>query len=1418
MKRCALVFALIAGCGSDASLDRTLATLERVRGGAQIAGDDAERVARASAEQEIAIGERGLARFSLDSGPELLLDAGARVAVIEESKVRMSAGRAYAEAGEGDQLFLESEAGKLRASDASFSIEVREHAIVAYVVRGELSWQKGQERGIAQAGQELTIDARGARTAPLALWNDWTGGLARPGPGDASGPAGVGVLEARVPDEIGQARWPLVIRRLDVAVRIEGDLAITEVEQVFFNPASETVEGLYRIRVPEEAVLQRFAVDRNGSLVDGYVREQEQARQAYEQQVYRGSTLDPALLEWVAPGRYRARIYPIYPGESRRIVVRYAEWLSPVGESGARLYRYPMSGGRRAPRVQELSITVDLDEAGADRVRAGMGAAIEEGRVRLRRSDFAPRSDFWLELIGGRRPQRAWRAAHEAPPRAPNSRAIANEADERDYWYLPLRIPESFAEEASTEGVDLVIVADASAATDRSHLELGRSVVEAITAQLGERDRVAIVTSDLTIRPLGAQAALGDARPERIDALLDALARVPAGGATDIGEALRGAAALLDPTRPGAVVYVGDGAPTVGELEADGLLERIARLPDPLRLYAVGIGGEANLDLLQALTRGGGLALRVEERSAAADAALRVLAHVTRPIVQRVTVDLGSGIENAYPRRPVDVVIGDVLPISGRVREAPPTQVRVHYTIAGQTRDEVISITTQNIEQPTDLRLRWAGERLRQLLLEGAGREEIAELGTRYGLITPFTSYYVPSATELAQMGAQAQRWMNRPELLAEVEPHTDVGEVLLTIALGPLAISGCASSDEVAPSSQAEGRVAQGAAPTTASTPTPVVPAPEPVAEQQEAEESAIEEAPAGRAMALDDALVDGEPMNAERAPPATAAGPAPPVIAGTPPPPPAASEHWAQAQQPRAPANELALPRARRSAGSTSTRAPRPSPGGGQGGDANDADVPDLTVTEIAAVDGDRGRDFRGGRFEIVVATLPTHARTRCSDAAHLSIGDRSALWGERLEQANHPSGWVDVYRRAIRDCEADSWRDRQTLLGLILAQAGSISSMLDVYRLFDSGSARGYLRSAILRRVRSPDDLRAVRGAFGLGHEPDWTLVEQILARANGPDARVRALRHLAMQYPDSFDLALRLLELLETSGRAPEARRLAERLRADPRSDAGVRTAIGEMYLRMGNEEDARRVFSEIVEFSPLDELARRRLGDLYRAHGWFADAYRQYQTLATIRPDDPSVLLLLAQAAAGVGRIDEALRLEQRLMETAQPGSVNGIARVAQLWSSVRLAKLRAAAREARNEARLEALMHRMRRSGVLSGASDLRVTLAWSHPDAQLGLWTAHPQASLARPTEVSPEHGIEAFDVSEQEDGSYAIEVRRADADSPTTVEAELIVLWHEGKSDEVVRVLPLRFAEGRASYAFTLSGNQLREASQPR
>ena len=112
-----------------------------------------------------------------------------------------------------------------------------------------------------------------------------------------------------------------------------GDLAVTELEQTFFNPSADTVEGLYTLTVPRGAVLQRFAVERRGTMVDATVQERASAAAQYQAQVYAGSPYDPALLEWDAPGRYHARLFPIVAGSARRILVIEQN-------HGAQLFRY----------------------------------------------------------------------------------------------------------------------------------------------------------------------------------------------------------------------------------------------------------------------------------------------------------------------------------------------------------------------------------------------------------------------------------------------------------------------------------------------------------------------------------------------------------------------------------------------------------------------------------------------------------------------------------------------------------------------------------------------------------------------------------------------------------------------------------------------------------------------------------------------------------------------------------------------------------------------------------------------------------------------------------------------------------------------------------------------------------------------
>src|SRR5690606_30929562 len=140
--------------GDDASLDRTIATVEVVRGEVQIGELEVAGTGRAAAEA-VHVTEGSLARLSLDSGPRLLIDAMADVVVNDEASVHLSGGRVFVEVGAGETLAIETDVGTIRAQDAALSAALDE-ALDVYVVRGEVSWCVGGACEHVAAGNRVT--------------------------------------------------------------------------------------------------------------------------------------------------------------------------------------------------------------------------------------------------------------------------------------------------------------------------------------------------------------------------------------------------------------------------------------------------------------------------------------------------------------------------------------------------------------------------------------------------------------------------------------------------------------------------------------------------------------------------------------------------------------------------------------------------------------------------------------------------------------------------------------------------------------------------------------------------------------------------------------------------------------------------------------------------------------------------------------------------------------------------------------------------------------------------------------------------------------------------------------------------------------------------------------------------------------
>ncbi|EDM79214.1 hypothetical protein PPSIR1_03718 [Plesiocystis pacifica SIR-1] len=414
-------------------------------------------------------------------------------------------------------------------------------------------------------------------------------------------PLGAGSLEVRTaeldasPDTIavGQDAGAdyLALRTLSVDAQVVGSMARYEVEHIFENPGDATLEGTFRFPLPHGAIVTGLAMEIDGQMMDGEILERSKAREIYEEIV--DSMRDPALLEWEAGQTFKLRVFPIAPGEKKRVVMRY---MAPLVPDAAASSGFAVQVPTARPAMQDAIERVVVRVDGEQRFAEDRRTATDNLRIGL---DDAPVPAVVQELDA------------DAGQRYLAARL------ELDWSQIP-------APAADTKTARrTVIVVDSS----RSALEswpLAREAVSAVLASLDEGAPFMVLSADLEARSYAGErgaeaiAAAGFARngvAERTAALTH-LELLEPDGASDLGATLDAVEALLAqaPAKDGTldqVIYIGDGTPTWGQTEAPVLATRARAALGDAPLYALSLGKRDSRDVLEAMSGAtGGRTLR----------------------------------------------------------------------------------------------------------------------------------------------------------------------------------------------------------------------------------------------------------------------------------------------------------------------------------------------------------------------------------------------------------------------------------------------------------------------------------------------------------------------------------------------------------------------------------------------------------------------------------------------------------------------------------------------------------------------------------------------------------------------------------------------------------------------------------------
>jgi Ca-activated chloride channel family protein len=139
---------------------------------------------------------------------------------------------------------------------------------------------------------------------------------------------------------------PLEVSSHHVDVKIDGQVAVTSIDQEFYNPNDQRLEGIYMFPVPKGAHIDKFNMEIGGKMVDAELLRADKARQIYEDIVRR--MRDPALLEYAGRDLFKARIFPIEPRSRKPIKISYTELLR--SDAGTVTYRYALSSEKFSAR------------------------------------------------------------------------------------------------------------------------------------------------------------------------------------------------------------------------------------------------------------------------------------------------------------------------------------------------------------------------------------------------------------------------------------------------------------------------------------------------------------------------------------------------------------------------------------------------------------------------------------------------------------------------------------------------------------------------------------------------------------------------------------------------------------------------------------------------------------------------------------------------------------------------------------------------------------------------------------------------------------------------------------------------------------------------------------------------------------
>lgn len=590
----------------------------------------------------------------------------------------------------------------------------------------------------------------------------------------------------------------------EVAIQVTGVIARTRVTQVFHNPGTDFVEGVYVFPLPEKAAVDHLWVRIGERQLEGRIQEKEEARRTYEQAKSEGRKA--ALVEQQRPNLFTNSVAHIGPNEMVRVTIEYQQSLAY--ENGEYKLRFPLAvtprytpGGpapeampddpkageaRLVPTAAVLNPDIAPDGCGAMNpvdivVMIDAGAplanvtssyhdiAVEKNAsgktvVYLQKEQEEADRDF--ELV--------WTPA---PGTAPKAAMFVEPKDGIDYALLMVIPPEpTQAEQAKALQMprETILVIDTSGSMTGAPMTQAKEALRIALDTLRPGDRFNLVEFNSNATQLFPEAM--PVTPANLDQARAWVKKLKADGGTEMIKALRLALPVEADGTPKAtrgylrqVIFATDG----GVVNEDELFAFIRQRLGASRLFTVGIGSAPNGHFMTKTAQfGRGTFTYVGDLSEVRAKMASLFAKIEAPVLKDVSIKWADGTDvETFPARVPDLYLGEPIVVAASARNLNKAVI-VSGTRGNQPWSVALTPSPNDGEQ-TGVGALWARAKIAELMdqIRTGGnvdeiRPKVVKVALDHHLVSSYTSLVAVDVTPTNLTGDV------KPAMVKSASPH----------------------------------------------------------------------------------------------------------------------------------------------------------------------------------------------------------------------------------------------------------------------------------------------------------------------------------------------------------------------------------------------------------------------------------------------------------------------------------------------------------------------------------------------------------------------------------------------------------------------------------------------------------------------